>query len=304
MSSVSFASRTAPNVGFRKPPCLRPCGRSALWITQLIIGFVLRDGSRVTTSVIERLRAAGCVFAEEEAAILGDAAPDEATLDDLVRRRCSGEPLEQVVGYADFAGIRVRLRPGVFVPRVRSEWLVREGVEAARLKARPVVVDLCCGSGALGLAVRAQLPGVDLYAADVEPAAVACARENFGEDANRVFLGDLFAPLPARLAGTVDVLLANVPYVASRHIALLPAEARDHEPRTALDGGDDGLDIFRAVLAAAPQWLSPGGTVFSEITEAQLETAVAVVRAAGLEPAVSQDDDLEATVIAGRRQRR
>lgn len=249
--------------------------------------------------MIGRLRAAGCVFAEDEAAVLGAAAPDEATLDDLVRRRCAGEPLEQVVGYADFAGVRVRLRPGVFVPRVRSELLVRAGVAAARAKARPVVVDLCCGSGALGLALRARLPGADLYAADLEPAAVACARENFGADADRVFAGDLFAPLPARLTGSVDVLLANVPYVASRHIALLPAEARDHEPRTALDGGDDGLDVFRAVLAAAPQWLSPGGAVFSEVTEAQLEAAVAVVRAAGLEPDVSYDDDLEATVISG-----
>ena len=251
-------------------------------------------------SVIGRLRAAGCVFAEDEAAVLSAAAPDEATLEDLVRRRCAGEPLEQVVGYADFAGVRVRLRPGVFVPRVRSELLVREGVEAARAKARPVVVDLCCGSGALGLAVRAQLPGIDLYAADVEPVAVACARENFGSDAERVFAGDLFTPLPARLAGAVDVLLANVPYVASRHIALLPAEARDHEPRTALDGGDDGLDIFRAVLAAAPRWLSAGGVVLSEITEAQRETAVAVVRSCGLRPGVSYDDDLEATVISGR----
>ena len=252
-------------------------------------------------TVIERLRAAGCVFAEDEAAVLGAAAPDEATLEDLVRRRCAGEPLEQVVGYADFGGVRVRLRPGVFVPRVRSELLVRLGVEQGRRVGIPVVVDLCCGSGALGLAVRARLPEIDLYAADVEPAAVACARENFGPDAGRVFHGDLFEPLPAQLRGMVDVLVANVPYVATRHLALLPAEARDHEPRTALDGGDDGLDVFRAVIAAAPQWLSPGGAVFSEITEAQADAATAAVRAAGLEPAVSYDDDLEATVVAGRR---
>jgi len=247
-----------------------------------------------------RLRAVGCVFAEEEAAVLAQAAPDELALRELVRRRAGGEPLEQVVGYADFCGIRVRLRPGVFVPRVRSEHLVHRATEAARTAAAPVVVDLCCGSGALGLAVRRHVPGIDLYAADIEPAAVACARYNFGSDRDRVYQGDLFDALPARLNGRVDVLLANVPYVASRHIELLPAEARDHEPRTALDGGDDGLDVFRAVVSAAPRWLSPGASVLSEITEAQADAAIAAVRAAGLASDVTYDEDLEATVIAGR----
>jgi release factor glutamine methyltransferase len=253
---------------------------------------------------IVRLRAAGCVFAEDEAAVLGAAAPDEASLYRLVDRRAAGEPLEQVVGYADFCGVRVRLRPGVFVPRVRSELLVRRGVRAALrdgADAEPVVVDLCCGSGALGLAVRRQVPGADLYAAEVEPVAVACARDNFGADRGRVHQGDLFEALPEQLSGRIDVLLANVPYVASRHLALLPAEARDHEPRTALDGGGDGLHIFRAVVGRAPRWLAAGGVVLSEITEAQVDAAAEAVRTAGLEPEVIYDDDLEATVIEGRR---
>jgi release factor glutamine methyltransferase len=269
--------------------------------------FVLR--SLVTASIpasaiagaIVLLRAAGCVFAEDEAAVLGAAAPDEATLGELVRRRVDGEPLEQVVGYADFCGLRVRLRPGVFVPRIRSELLVRRGTRAASTAAAPVVVDLCCGSGALGLAVRRQVPGIDLYAADVEPVAVACAQDNFGADQDRVFQGDLFDPLPAQLKGTIDVLLANVPYVATRHIPLLPAEARDHEPHTALDGGDDGLKVFRKLIGRAPQWLAPGGMVLSEITEAQIDAATEAVRAAGLQPEVTHDEDLEATIIGGRR---
>jgi release factor glutamine methyltransferase len=262
--------------------------------------------SQAIADAVVRLRAAGCVFAEDEAAVLDEAAPDEETLRDLVRRRATGEPLEQVVGYADFCGVRVRLRPGVFVPRVRSALLVERGSRAAARRAatrteQPVVVDLCCGSGALGLAVRRQVPGIDLYAADLEPAAVACARDNFGDDRDRVYSGDLFDPLPTRLRGRIDVLLANVPYVARRHIALLPAEARDHEPHTALDGGDDGLEIFRAVVAAAPLWLSPGATLLSEITEAQIDAATEAVRAAGLAPEVTYDDDLEATVIEGHR---
>jgi release factor glutamine methyltransferase len=248
------------------------------------------------TGAIMRLRAAGCVFAEDEAAVLAGAAADGTALAALVERRAAGEPLEQVVGYADFCGVRVRLRPGVFVPRVRSELLVRLASEAAGPGS--VVVDLCCGSGALGLAVRRLRPGIDLHAADVDPVAVACARDNL--DGN-VHQGDLFDALPATLRGRVEVLLANVPYVATRHIPLLPAEAREHEPHTALDGGADGLDVFRAVTARAGEWLAPGGIMFSEITEAQAEAACEAVRAAGLDADLCHDDDLEARVILGQK---
>ena len=249
---------------------------------------------------VTALRAAGCVFAEEEAALLvAAAAADDAdaALGALVRRRAAGEPVEQVVGHADFAGVRVRLRPGVFVPRVRSELLVR--VAAERAGEHALVVDLCCGSGALGLAVAHRRPGATVHAADVDPVAVACARDNLGGD--RVHRGDLFDALPAGLRGRVDVLLANVPYVATGHLPLLPAEARDHEPRTALDGGGDGLDVFRRVAAAAPAWLAPGGVLLSEVTAAQVPGATAALRAAGLRVRVVHDDELEARVVTGVR---
>lgn len=252
---------------------------------------------------ILRLRAAGCVFAEDEAAVLAGAvlagaAGDPEALAGLVERRCAGEPLEQVVGFADFCGVRVRLRPGVFVPRVRSELMVRVAVEEAGGRSRPLVVDLCCGSGALAMAVQKKVLGISLHAADLDPVAVACARDNLGEN---VYQGDLFDALPAELQGRVDVLLANVPYVATRHIPFLPAEARDHEPHTALDGGDDGLSVFRAVLAGARDWLAPGGLLLSEITDAQVEAATAAVDGNGLTPAVITDDDLDARVITARR---
>jgi release factor glutamine methyltransferase len=275
----------------------------ALWISPGIFNAVLKETSLTDTisatalaQAVVALRAAGCVFAEDEAAVLREAAADETALDALVRRRAEGEPLEQVVGYADFCGIRVRLRPGVFVPRVRSELLVRLAVEA--VPSAGVVVDLCCGSGALGMAVAAHAPNVVLYAADVEPAAVECARDNLGK--RDVYQGDLFDALPAELAGRIDVLLANVPYVATRHIPLLPAEARDHEPHSALDGGGDGLDVFRRVVAAAPRWLAPGGVLLSEITEAQLDPATAAIRAAGLHPDSIHDEELEATAVRAR----
>ena len=255
-----------------------------------------RISAPALAAAVDRLRAAGCVFAEDEAAVLSATAADETALAALVARRALGEPLEQVVGYADFCGIRVRLRPGVFVPRVRSELLVR--LAAAHAEPGDVVVDLCCGSGALGLAVRRREPEIDLHAADVDPVAVACARDN---EAGEVHQGDLYDALPAHLYGRVAILLANVPYVATRHLPLLPAEARDHEPRSALDGGADGLDVLRAVVAGAAGWLAPGGIVLSEITEAQAEAAVAVMRTTGLDADLNFDDDLEARVVRGRK---
>ena len=256
----------------------------------------------VLEEVVGRLRAAGCVFAEDEAAVLTEAAPDLLTLHELVRRRADGEPLEQVVGYADFCGVRVRLRPGVFVPRVRSTLLVTlAAAHASARTADTTVLDLCCGSGALGLAVRHRVPAITLHAADSDPTAVACATDNLGADVHR---SDLFDRIPGHLRGRIDVLLANVPYVATRHLPFLPAEARLHEPRTALDGGEDGLTLFRAVVAGAPAWLAPGGLLLSEVTEAQTPAAVDAVRAAGLVPAVHCEEDLDATVVTGTSPRR
>ncbi|GAA0475101.1 N5-glutamine S-adenosyl-L-methionine-dependent methyltransferase [Paractinoplanes deccanensis] len=245
-------------------------------------------------TAVTRLRAAGCVFAEDEAAVLRSVAGDDDALADLVSRRAQGEPLEQVAGYADFCGLHVRLRKGVFVPRVRSELLVRVAVA----EQPDVLVDLCCGSGALGIAVKSQKPDVDLYAADIDPVAVECARDN---GVLHAYQGDLYSPLPAALRHRVDVILANVPYVATAHIPLLPSEARDHEPRAALDGGGDGLDVFRRVAEDAASWLAPDGVLLSEITEAQEQPARQALAERGLDGDVIYDDDLEARVIRARK---
>jgi release factor glutamine methyltransferase len=137
---------------------------------------VLPD-DRLLDAVATRLRAAGCVFAEEEARLLLAAAARRADVEALVARRVAGEPLEQLLGWAEFGGLRVAVEPGVFVPRRRTELLVREAVVAAP-PGRPVGVDLCCGTGAIGMAVAAALGEVDLHAADVDPVAVRCARRN------------------------------------------------------------------------------------------------------------------------------
>src|SRR5688500_4783020 len=169
-------------------------------------------------AVVARLRAAGCVFAEDEAGLLTAAAATSEQLDALVDQRVAGLPLEQLLGWAEFCGLRIAVGPGVFVPRRRTELLVRAAI--ARARPDPVVVDLCCGSGAVGAALAAVLDIAELHASDVDPAAVAYARQNL--PGGRVHQGDLFEPLPAVLLGRVDLLVANVPYVPSDAIPLMP----------------------------------------------------------------------------------
>lgn len=248
--------------------------------------------------LVTTLRSAGCVFAEDEADLIAVTAAHPAELAAMVERRVAGHPLEHVLGWAEFSGLRVAVDPGVFVPRRRTEFLISQAAELA--PSRAVVVDLCCGSGALGAALAAVRRGVELHATDVDPAAVRCARRNVG-GLGRVYEGDLFAPLPASLRGRVDVLLANVPYVPTGDVALLPAEARVHEPLVALDGGGDGLDVMRRVAAEAPQWLAPGGSLLCETSERQAALAEETLRGCGLLPRVVTSDELYATVVIGTR---
>jgi release factor glutamine methyltransferase len=275
--------------------------------------------SRHRSDVVARLRAAGCVFAEDEARLLISAALTPADLTAMVDRRAAGLPLEHVLGWAEFCGLRIAVDPGVFVPRRRTEFLVEQAVALVRTTTGglvrpaagmlvqpaagppPVVVDLCCGSGAVGAAIAAALGRAELHAADIDPAAVACARRNLAAVGGRVYEGDLYQPLPATLRGRVHVLAANVPYVPTEEVGLLPPEARTHEPLLALDGGMDGLDIFRRVAAAAARWLAPGGHLLSETSERQAQRAVETLATSGLTPRVSRSDERNATVIIGTR---
>ncbi|GAA3465358.1 putative protein N(5)-glutamine methyltransferase [Saccharothrix longispora] len=252
--------------------------------------------SPVESDVVAALRAAGCVFAEDEARLLLDAATSPGELAEMVRRRVQGEPLEVVVGYAEFLGHRISVDAGVFVPRQRSRFVVEQAVERARPGA--VVVDLCCGAGALGIAVAAAVGGVELHATDIEPAAVACARRNLAER-GRVYQGDLYEPLPDTLRGKVDLLVVNAPYVPTDEIAMMPPEARDHEPLVALDGGADGVDVHRRVAAGAGEWLAPGGHLLVETSEHQAPLTAAAMTAHGLPARVEMSEDYYCTVVIG-----
>jgi release factor glutamine methyltransferase len=249
--------------------------------------------------MVAALRAAGCVFAEDEAELILATArtPREAAA--MVDRRAAGLPLELVLGWAEFAGLKVTVESGVFVPRRRTEFLVRQAL--AEVPDARVVLDLCCGSGAVGAALAAALGPVELHAADIDPAAVRCARRNTAAAGGRVHEGDLYAALPAGLRGRVDILAANVPYVPTGEVGLLPAEARDHEPLVALDGGTDGLDVLRRVATEAPHWLAPGGRLLVETSERQAPAAVEAFTAAGLSTRLAVDEELYAQVIIGTR---
>lgn len=256
-----------------------------------------RVGPVEAAGLVERLRAAGCVYAEEEAEIMVSSASSPAELESLTAARVAGDPLEHLVGWTSFAGVRMVVGPGVFVPRRRSELLVALTVRLAPPSA--VVVDLCCGSGALAAAVAARRPDLEVYAADVDPVSVDCAARNLGPA--RVFLGDLYGALPDSLRGGIDVLVVNAPYVPSDDIALMPPEARDHEPRAALDGGPDGVAVHRRVAAGSPDWLAPRGYLVLETSRRQAAVTAAAMASAALKTEVHHDRQVQGTAVVGWR---
>lgn len=250
--------------------------------------------------ITEQLRRSGCVFAEDEAGLIIAAAQCRQAMFAMVSQRVAGVPLEHILGTAEFRGLRIAVTPGVFVPRRRSEWLVAQAL--AVVPPPEVVLDLCCGSGAVGAALLDTLgDAVTLHAVDIDPVAVACAERNLDRfAAARVYEGDLYEPLPPALRGRVDLIVANAPYVPTRAIAFMPPEARDHEPLTALDGGPDGLDVQRRIIAHASHWLVDQGCLAIEIGRDQADTASELFVRAGFAPKVESNDDLAATVVIGR----
>lgn len=250
--------------------------------------------------VVSRLRTAGCVFAEDEYRLLRAAVATPQALADLVTQRLDGLPLEHLLGWVEFCGRRVAVDPGVFIPRRRTEVLVREAGALAR--GGDVLADLGCGAGAVAYAIACAVPGLEVYAADVEPTAAQCARRNLEPLGAHVLCGDLFDPLPASLRGRIAVLTANLPYVPTGALELMPVEARRYEPRVTHDGGPDGLDPLRRLAGEAPPWLAHGGHLLTETGAEQAETAVAILAEVGMRAWSVTDDELAGTVVIGRRE--
>jgi release factor glutamine methyltransferase len=243
------------------------------------------------------LAAAGCISAAAEARWLVEEAADPAALRAMVARRAAGEPLQYVIGWAPFGRLRLRVGPGVFVPRPETEGLADRAaahLRAAGAAGEPVAVDLCTGSGAIACFLAAEVPGARVVATELDPGALAWAQVNTAAHGVQLLAGDLDAPLPGELAGRVDVLCANVPYVPTRAIATMPRDVRDHEPRLALDGGPDGLDVLRRVAVRSGRWLAPGGFLLCEIGDDQGEAAARLLTEAGLAGAAVLPD------LAGR----
>jgi release factor glutamine methyltransferase len=217
---------------------------------------VLRDVEALSAV----LTSAGFVAAAEEAReLFACAGVDSARLDSLVGRRLTGEPLAWITGSARFCGIEVQIDPGVYVPRRHSEALARRAGE--RLPAGGTAIDLCTGSGAVARALGVNRRGARIVASDIDERAVACATANGVE----VYHGDLFAPLPRALEACVDVVVAIVPYVPTPALPLLQRDTFTFESPLHYDGGPDGTDILRRVLADSPRFLRAGGAVLLEL---------------------------------------
>lgn len=249
--------------------------------------------------LVDRLRAAGCVFAEDEAAVLRSAATNADALESMVARRVAGEPLEVVVGFAEFAGLRIPVTAGVFVPRVRTELVAR--LATALAPPSSIVVDLCCGSGAIAAAVAHARPDLDVWAADIDPVAVALAYTTLAPLGARALVSDMDASLPAALRGRVAVVASCPPYVPTEEVALMPPEAREHEPLASLDGGADGCAMQARVFAAALRLLAPDGVCVVETSDHLSDSTLAAAVAAGFTAHIEADDEIDAVVVVARR---
>jgi release factor glutamine methyltransferase len=255
--------------------------------------------SSLRATVVERLRAAGCVAADEEARELVSAAPDGDVLEAWLSRRERGEPLAWITGSVRFGGRPVLVDEGVYVPRIQSEELARRA--AARLAASGgPAVDLCTGSGVIAAHLRDEVPSALVVGTDVDRRAAACALRN-GIPA---VLADLGRGLRS---GAFGLVTAVAPYVPTDEMAFLPSDVVRFEPLAALDGGPDGLGVLRRVVSCAARLLRPGGFLLVEVGGEEDEGLAAALEDAGFLSVSSWADEdgdlrgLEARLVRRRR---
>lgn len=253
-------------------------------------------GDLAVRDAVATLSRAGLDSAEHDARALAQhARRTGADFADLVRRRAEREPLQHIVGSVGFRYLELAIGPGVFVPRPESEVVAGFAIDLARRFDDPLVVDLCSGSGAIGLAVAHEVAGAQVHLVEVDPQAFewlqrnARARQAVGDRPVRLHGAGVSEAL-RELDGAVHVVVSNPPYVGEDEVAALDPEVRDHDPRVALVAGPDGLDVVREVAAAAWRLLRSGGWVVVEHSDRQGETAPAVLRERGFADVVDRVD--------------
>ena len=215
----------------------------------------------------------------------------------LIDRRSSGEPLQYITGSTEFMGLPFKVDPRVLIPRQDTEVLVEQALSVIKdgslsgetfavARREWSVLDLCCGSGAIGVSVAKLAPKTRVTLSDVSEGALALAKQNAEENGVgknvKLEQGDLFAPFKGRFRSRrFDMILCNPPYIATEVIGTLQTEVKDHEPMSALDGGADGLDFYRRLAAEAGDHLEKGGVLMMEIGFDQGESVPALLRESG-----------------------
>jgi release factor glutamine methyltransferase len=246
-------------------------------------------------SVIEALRVAGCVAADEEAEELMAAASTDPELARMVARRVTGEPLAWITGRVRFCGLDVAVASGVYVPRWQTEPMARSAAEL--LPRTGLGVDVGTGSGAVAMVMQAARPHARVVATEVDAVAARCARGN----GVVVYEGDLDTPLPIELASQVDVMTAVLPYVPGDALHLLPRDVQRFEPLQALDGGEGGLALVSRIVRRSPEWVKPGGWLLLELGGDQVGGVTALLSGSEYgEITVLEDDDGDPRAIVGR----
>ena len=237
-----------------------------------------------------------------------DEVPDESDRHwylSLIARRAGGEPLPFLLGYIDFWGLRLEVRPGAFVPRPSSELMVERALEKLEGLANPIVVDVCTGAGPIALAIADDVPAAKVWGVDISESGIEQGRENAKllEIGNVTLeVGDMFASLPPELRGSVHVITGHIPYVAPGELEDLPTEVRAHEPLYTLsDSSDDGLGLVRRAVAESVDWIRPGGWLLLETADDLTIHFEDMCRAAGYVDVSSGTDEDALTMIVSAR---
>jgi release factor glutamine methyltransferase len=222
--------------------------------------------------------------------IMGESLEDTARVEEFFERRAAREPLQHLTGEAYFRNLTLKVGKGVFVPRPETELLTSLAIDAAAKFDAPIVIDLCAGSGAIGIAIATELPDAKVFAVEKSEDAFGFTKANYEALAPHatVILGDA-ADAFQELNGQVQVVVSNPPYIPSAMVPIYP-EVALHDPALALYSGEDGLDLIRVISKRAQELLVPGGTIAMEHADLQSEAVVQLLLADGWRDVVDHED--------------